>query len=90
MDPDEALKIIREHAAALNGDGLTTEEVVHAGLDMAEAFDGLDGWLSRDGFLPAAWVSDEEKNKPGWIDRVLATVGEWSDEEFHQAFGFDR
>lgn len=50
MDPDVALERIRELAvevAAWSGD----DDV----LELIEAVQGLDGWLSRGGFLPAAW-----------------------------------
>jgi len=53
MDPDAALDAIRSMVsdvlAGENGDADDT-------LDMlAETFRGLDEWLSRGGFLPAAW-----------------------------------
>lgn len=63
MDPNEALKNARAALAALrtrldDGEEPTSDtdaEVAdHAG-DLADAFEALDGWLSKGGFLPAAW-----------------------------------
>lgn len=51
MDPDEALAQIRDLLANPNRPGALT--------DLAALVDGLDGWLSRGGFLPAAWVPPE-------------------------------
>jgi len=56
MDPDEALKQLRILAAAVQiAKDNNTLEAEDAGL-MADLFEGLDGWISRGGFLPAAWV----------------------------------
>lgn len=50
MDPNEALRRVREHIThILNDDGDCDVT------ELAEAFDALDGWLTRGGFLPAAW-----------------------------------
>jgi hypothetical protein len=53
MDPNEALKNVREMSRRLNAD----EFEVDSGDAMAlvEAFEALDGWLSNGGFLPDAW-----------------------------------
>jgi hypothetical protein len=54
MDPDEVLKRAREALAQLRG----AEEgrvAVEAGESFADAFEALDGWLSKGGFLPAFW-----------------------------------
>ncbi|AGM12376.1 hypothetical protein SSEA_SKINNY_151 [Mycobacterium phage Skinny] len=50
MDPDEALKLIREMVEAHLGGGQ-----VPLG-ELVVVVDGLDGWLSAGGFLPAAWA----------------------------------
>lgn len=55
MDPDEALKNAREAAALiLDSSGSSVDDAVQ-GHALAEAFDALDGWLSKGGFLPDAW-----------------------------------
>jgi hypothetical protein len=51
MDPNAALAEIRTIISQHNRDGGL---VVAARL--AELVDGLDGWLSKGGFLPAAWT----------------------------------
>lgn len=48
MDPNEALKRIRE----LINDGDSADVL------LVEAFEALDNWLSRGGFLPSAWVPE--------------------------------
>lgn len=42
MDPNEALKRLRKYASDTGG-------------EFAETFEALDEWLSKGGFLPAAW-----------------------------------
>ena len=55
MDPDTALENAREALAVYarryrdKGTGLSEAD------DLADAFEALDGWLSRGGFLPDAW-----------------------------------
>lgn len=50
MDPNAALeqirRLVRDQLTACDGDGY----------ELAEAFDGLDGWLSKGGFPPDAWT----------------------------------
>lgn len=52
MDPDEALRVAREAAAAVikygNGASLSAHE-------LAEAFQALDEWLTKGGFAPSDW-----------------------------------
>ncbi len=55
MDPNETLLTLRRLASWLsdgNGNEVTREE---AGRELAEAFESLDTWLSRGGFLPDEW-----------------------------------
>lgn len=52
MDPNAALAEIRDIVGRFNRDGGL---VVDARL--AELIDGLDGWLSKGGFLPDAWTN---------------------------------
>jgi hypothetical protein len=53
MDPNEALERLRELSA------------MPVSLDVCEemqaTFDGLDNWLSGQGFLPAAWAIPGER-----------------------------
>lgn len=48
MDPDAALKQIRELLYSYPCRDFDAQELV-------EAVDALDGWLSKGGFLPQAW-----------------------------------
>lgn len=50
MDPNEALKQAREAVARLK----RGNEIDDA-IDLAEAFEALDMWLTNGGFLPEAW-----------------------------------
>ena len=51
MDPNAALDEIRSIVARADG-GLGRSDAER----LAELVDGLDGWLSRGGFLPADWA----------------------------------
>lgn len=56
MDPDEALKNAREAVRELigteDGGAYNQDAAVSA---LADAFDALDSWLSKGGFLPQDW-----------------------------------
>jgi hypothetical protein len=55
MDPNETLRLLRERAANVirqADEGLDNPE---ACFDLAEAFQNLDEWISKGGFLPDAW-----------------------------------
>lgn len=52
MDPNEALRVLREWAG--NEDPADQPPTIDA--DAVDAFRALDQWLSRGGFLPSAWV----------------------------------
>jgi hypothetical protein len=53
MDPNATLIEIRQLTKALlEGD---SRDIVRDGERLAELFDGLDGWLTRAGFLPTDW-----------------------------------
>ncbi len=58
MDPNEALRKLRELAACLLADDGLTRPQIDDGIELAELFTGLDEWLStpKAGFLPAAWT----------------------------------
>jgi hypothetical protein len=52
MDPNATLTKLRDYAVIvlLNDDIESTEAV-----EIAEAIEALDGWLSKGGFLPSDW-----------------------------------
>lgn len=60
MDPNEALRLIRLTIKQMRVDTDPGVRKAHAD-EIAEYFEGLDEWLSRDGFLPDDWRSDDEK-----------------------------
>jgi hypothetical protein len=95
MDSNEHLRIIRatikqmvveDHPVS----GYARPEFIQHARDLADNVTQLDRWLEADGQLPDAWKSDDEKAQPGWQERVLAAVNEWSDGEFLMSFGFAR
>jgi hypothetical protein len=53
MDPDAALDELRSWVDGDNSGHPASERADR----MAELFDGLDGWLSKGGFLPDAWCN---------------------------------
>jgi hypothetical protein len=70
MDPNEALKRLREIMPRLrewaereewpvDPTSLTNHDADL--LEVVETFEGLDNWVSRDGFLPDDWKADEDK-----------------------------
>lgn len=52
MDPDAALEQIRRHLAEFHARPSSALTDPH---ELVELVDGLDQWLTRGGFLPAAW-----------------------------------
>ncbi len=60
MDPNEALRRLREAAAKVREEmdkcfgGDPMDDVS----DMLQHFEALDGWITNGGFLPAAWRRD--------------------------------
>jgi hypothetical protein len=59
MDPNEALRIIREARAEIFSEGEPyAPSMVYR---LAEATDALDTWLSTGGFLPGAWAIPGER-----------------------------
>jgi hypothetical protein len=58
MDPDEALRKLREMAlTVLDGHWVDMDE-------FAETFAALDGWISNmGGYLPRAWQPTKETNE---------------------------
>lgn len=62
MDPDVTLDALRALMRKLSGDAACGVEIDPT--DVADAWDlfsALDEWLSRGGFLPAEWLTD---NRP--------------------------
>jgi hypothetical protein len=51
MDPDECLRTIREIVQRITEDD-HVESDLH---ELADAFESLDLWLSKGGFLPDDW-----------------------------------
>lgn len=57
MDPNAALKVLRELAEA--SDTANDEDRAAMAVEFGDYFRSLDMWLSSGGFYPAAWgVSD--------------------------------
>jgi hypothetical protein len=52
MDPNEALRVIREELRAWNGGAMSTDFDADR---LAEHVEALDQWIARDGALPLAW-----------------------------------
>lgn len=66
MDPNEALKTIRKITPSLREWGEAEEWAVDPTsltnhdadlLELADAFEALDQWLAKGGFLPADWAA---------------------------------
>ncbi len=60
MDPDATLARLRALMAELEHllpgpDILRTTHVEDTAAEVVEAWDALDGWLSKGGFAPSAW-----------------------------------
>jgi hypothetical protein len=59
MDPNAALTNLRAAQVAFqqlaDGGDYSEGELLDAGIELADAVEVLDGWLSRGGFLPDAW-----------------------------------
>lgn len=63
MDPDEALRLLEEAIGAMDlyRDGVFPRPDLDRAMEQAsEAFTGLNAWLTRGGFLPAAWDHGRE------------------------------
>lgn len=62
MDPNEALEAIRKLVQDMEAweesgeDPDEPGEYYRIASELATAFDGLDGWLSKGGFRPEAWT----------------------------------
>lgn len=78
MDPDEALAIIRDLVASTErnstllkvGAPAQVRAFVGVASHLAGTVKGLDEWISRDGFLPAAWQHHRGRDRfNGWVNR---------------------
>lgn len=59
MDPNVALEEIRRLIETCLDSSVPTKPTPkEAFLELAELVDGLDGWLSKGGFLPDAWEAN--------------------------------
>jgi hypothetical protein len=65
MDPDQALKKARDALKILRErektGGGNLEAAVEASKDLEDAFEALDGWFSRGGFLPEDWAKERKE-----------------------------
>lgn len=55
MDPNQALKNLREMAARILDSDQDDAETPQLAQELAEQFEALDGWLAGKGFLPSEW-----------------------------------
>ena len=60
MNPNEALKDAREALKNVLGARGREHTNMEALDKLADAFEALDGWMSRGGFLPTEWAKGEE------------------------------
>jgi hypothetical protein len=74
MDPDQALANAREAAQDYDEAGSLGSES-DAAERLVEAFNALDSWLSKGGFLPRDWRSDEKvaQSFADWLDDYAST-----------------
>jgi hypothetical protein len=66
MDPNEALKRAREAIERYQDDaslGFNTDTRLEAADKLADAFEALDEWLSKGGFLPLEWSESLRKQR---------------------------
>ncbi len=56
MDPNATLKMLRDLATDILMGGSDHEDAAE---QIAEAFESLDQWISRNGFLPDDWVASD-------------------------------
>lgn len=66
MDPNEALRLVRAYVRQLRLEdrpvgGVARAEFIQHARDLADVVEGLDDWLTRDGFLPDDWQAEEDK-----------------------------
>jgi hypothetical protein len=99
MDPEEALRQARQAAHTLmqSAPGSDPAAIANIADLLASAFTDLDEWLTKGGFLPAAWrapiarVNDElvepDRAETRLVDRFERALAD--DEELDRRFGTD-
>lgn len=75
MDPNTALANARTAARLILADA--DADASHSALadELAEAFEALDGWLSRGGFLPDSWTGAASAPAPGLTEDECDCLG---------------
>ena len=56
MDPNEALRRIREIVEKTYDKEMSSASVEEMFNDLVDHFEALDDWLTKGGFLPNAWI----------------------------------
>ena len=56
MDPNEALRRIREIVEKTYDKEMSSASVEEMFNDLVDHFEALDDWLIKGGFLPNAWI----------------------------------
>ena len=79
MDPDEALKNARAALLSLRAGESDSEAPCNSPScdDLADAFEALDGWLSKGGFLPCDWAEQSAKPSGAATPVVSEHWGVW-------------
>jgi len=83
MDPNEALRLIRAYIKQMRVEnpigsitsGTTAGMFVQHAVDLAEQVEALDEWLSKEGFAPADWES-EDTEKTAMAQALRDLVGD--------------
>jgi hypothetical protein len=73
MDPEQALRDARAALRMIRSGQADTQGMAEATEELANAFEDLDGWLSKGGFLPKAWNTEsgtpESHESAPWTDQ---------------------
>lgn len=88
MDPNEALRKIREFGRIVRDEDASDAQRYDAATDLAEHVQALDEWLSRGGFPPEAWVEPMKRAAAtaAAMAHPLITMREWAqDQAIHAA-----
>jgi len=60
MDPDQALKNARRAVAEMSSLAEGSVKHINAAEDLRTAFEALDDWLTKGGFLPGPWSNGSQ------------------------------
>lgn len=71
MDPDAALTLARAALASYDAAEDFSDSKAIAADEVVLAFRALDGWLTKDGFLPKDWQPRHEKLKALAAQRLV-------------------